>query len=123
MRLLSPKLFGGGAPTSLEKSLASILYPPESKTFYCHCPRPANSMSQPELTRSIVGANFILPVINGAMHIPPAVSATRVTLGDSQPVDVPILVLLFALHVLIDGELTSPSNTVQNRKLTFYFSY
>ena len=70
----------------------------------CYRRRSANNMSQPELTRSIVGASFILPVINGAMHIPPAVSATQVTLGDSQPVDIPILVLLFALHVLIDGK-------------------
>ena len=71
-------------------------------------------MSQPELspTRSIVGASFLLPVINGAMHIPPAVSATRVTLEDKQPLDTPILVLLFALHVLIDGKSMSPSNTV-----------
>ncbi|KAF2232253.1 hypothetical protein EV356DRAFT_253807 [Viridothelium virens] len=59
-------------------------------------------MSQPEFTRSIVGASFLLPVINGAMHIPPAVSATRVTLEDNQPRDAPILVLLFALSVLID---------------------
>jgi hypothetical protein len=72
-------------------------------------------MSQPDFTRSIVGASFLLPVINGAMHIPPAVSATRVTFGDKQPLDTPILVLLFALHVLIDGESLSPPETVQNR--------
>ncbi|CAI6234750.1 unnamed protein product [Periconia digitata] len=59
-------------------------------------------MSQSELTRSIVGASFLLPVINGAMHIPPAVSAMRATIGDEQPLDTPILLLLFSLHVLID---------------------
>lgn len=97
------------------ESFRSIRHLSQRKTFYCHRRRPANSMSRPELTRSIVGASFLLPVINGAMHIPPAVSATRVTLEDNQPLDTPILVLLFALHVLIDGKSISPSNTVQNR--------
>jgi hypothetical protein len=61
-------------------------------------------MPQSDLTRSVTGANFISPVINGAMHIPPAIAATQVALGRDQPLDTSILLMLFALHVLIDGK-------------------
>lgn len=80
-------------------------------------------MPEPDLTRSVVGASFISPVINGIMHIPPAVAASRIALGYDQQLDIPILLLLFALHVLIDGKSSPPTPPVEPHtlqlKLTF----
>lgn len=78
--------------------------PKERRGLSFHRQFLADTMHQPELTRPIGGANFILPILNGVMHVPPAISATRVTLEENQPLDIPILLLIFTLEVLMDGK-------------------
>ena len=63
----------------------------------------ASKVSRHE-TRSVVASTFILPLLNGVMHLPPAVGAIWTALGRQDVVDLPVLLLLFAIHVLIDGK-------------------
>ena len=53
--------------------------------------------------RSVIAVVFVLPLLNGLMHLPPAVGATWCALGRHDVFDIPVLLMLFALHVLIDG--------------------
>jgi len=50
----------------------------------------------------VVSLIFVLPLLNGLMHLPPAIGAIWTALGRKFELDVPVLSLLFAIHVLID---------------------
>lgn len=55
------------------------------------------------VARSILVVNFFLPLLNGLMHVVPAIGTSWMTLGSQSLEGAPCLALLFALHVLIDG--------------------
>lgn len=56
-----------------------------------------------DYARSTLATVFVLPFANGLMHLPPAIGATWTALGRRDVLDGPGLLLLFAIHVLIDG--------------------
>ena len=64
--------------------------------------------------RPVFTVNFFLPLLNGVMHLQPALGASWVAAGRRELVGGHCLALLFALHVLIDGQCSASYTKVPN---------